>query len=69
MPRLGFQQMPRDQDTPKRDEPGEEEAHVVTGGDEHGVDRVAGRAGEVIRLEQTVALGVADDWLDGVAPP
>ena len=69
VPWLGFQQVSRDQDTPKRGEPGDEEAHVVTGGDEHGVDGVAGRAGEVITLKQTVTLGVADDRLDGVAPP
>jgi hypothetical protein len=41
----------------------------VAGGDENGVDRVTGRAGEMIALEQAVALGMADDWLNGIAAP
>ncbi len=63
---LGFEQDERDQDTPKRGDPCNQEAHVVPSSDEHGVDRVPGCTGEVVSLEQAIALGVADDRLDRV---
>jgi len=64
--RLDFQQQ-RDQGTPKRGELGDEETHVVAGGDEHGVDRIAIGVGEVVWLEQAIALGVANDRLGRVS--
>ena len=36
--RLGFQYEQRKQGTPKREEPGDQEAHFVGGGDQRGVD-------------------------------
>ena len=49
-------------------EPSEQQAEVVAGGGEHGVDRVADAAGEAIAFDQAVALEMADHRLDRVAP-
>ena len=52
----------------KNPQPGEEQADVVAGADEDGVDRVASGAGEAVSFEQAVGFGVADDRFDGAAP-
>tara|TARA_R110002110_G_C13232802_1_gene698376 strand:+ start:205 stop:351 length:147 start_codon:yes stop_codon:yes gene_type:complete len=41
----------------------------VSGGNQDGVDRVAGGAGQVIAFEQAVGLGVTNDRLDGIPSP
>ena len=53
---------------PKGSQPCDEQAHVMSGGDQDSVDGVAGRAGQVIALEQSIALSMANDRLDGIAP-
>lgn len=53
----------------KRGQPGDEQPQIVPGGDQDGIDGIAGRAREVIALEQSIALGVANDWLNGVSSP
>ena len=50
-------------------QPGDEKAQVVPGGDQDGVDGIAGSAGQVIALEQAIRLGMADDRLDGISSP
>ena len=55
----------RQQQAQKNPQPGEEEADVVAGADEDGVDRVTAGAGEAVAFEQAVGFGVADDRLDG----
>jgi hypothetical protein len=46
-----------------------EQADVVAGADQDGVDRIAFGAGEAVAFEQPVALGVADDRFNGAASP
>jgi hypothetical protein len=48
-------------------EPAGEQAHVVTGGTEAHVDRVACAACEVVSFEKPVRLHVAEDRLDGIS--
>ena len=48
-------------------EPGQDEAKVVAGGGQDQVDRVTVLAGEMITLEQAVALEMPDHRLDGAA--
>ena len=42
---------PREERTPKRGEPGDEQSHIVAGSDEKRVDRIALSAGEMVPLE------------------
>ena len=48
-------------------EPGQDQAEVVAGRRQDKVDRVAVLAGEVIALQQAVALEMPDHRLDGAA--
>ena len=57
-----------DEGTQKRDQPGDEQPQIVTGGNEERVDGVAGGAGEMIALEQAIGLGVTDNRFDSVSP-
>jgi hypothetical protein len=57
-----------DERAPKGGEPGEDSPEVVAGGGEHGVGGVALDAFEEVASHAVVALGVADDGLDGRAP-
>ncbi len=52
---------------PKDGEPCDEQAHVMAGGDQNSVDGVARGASQMIALEEAVALGAADNRLNGVA--
>jgi hypothetical protein len=56
----------QDQGT-KMPEPGQDQAKVVAGRRQDQVDRVAVFAGEVISLQQAVALEMPDHRLDGAA--
>ena len=51
----------------KKPQPVEEEAEVVSGGGEDGVDGVALGTGEVVAVHAVAVLDVADDGLDGGA--
>lgn len=41
----------------------------MPGGDQDGIDGIAGGSGEVIALEQAVGFGVADNRFDGISSP
>ena len=56
-----------EQGTQKRGQPCDEQPQIVPSCDEDGVDGIAGGTGEVIALEQAIALGVTDNRFDGVA--
>lgn len=49
----------------KKRHPVEQEAEVVSGGGEDGIDGVAGGVGEIVSLHPVPALQVADDGFDG----
>src|SRR6266851_721783 len=55
------------QGTQKRCEPAQEQAEVVAGGGQHGVDAVAVAALEIVTVHAVLGLHVADDGLDGGA--
>jgi hypothetical protein len=57
----------RDEGTPKRGEPAEEQGEVVAGGGEDGVDAVAFASFEIISVHAVLGLDMADDGLDGGA--
>jgi hypothetical protein len=56
------------QERQDRPQPGEEQADVVAGAHQDGVDGVASCTGEAIAFKQAVAFRVSDDRLDGAAP-
>src|SRR5262249_8589370 len=49
-------------------EPAQEQAEVVAGSGEHGVDAIAIAAGEIVAAHAVILLEVADDGFDGGAP-
>ena len=57
------------QSEPQMPQPGEQEAEVVAGGGEDGVDGVAGGMGEMVAAHAVLGLEMADDGLDGGAAP
>jgi len=56
-----------EQSTQKPRQPAQQEAEVVAGGGEHGIDAVAGTALQIIAAHAVLGLGVTDDRLDGGA--
>ena len=56
-----------DEGTQKRLEPAQEQAEVIAGSREDGIDAVAVAALEVIAIHAVLGLDVADDGLDGGA--
>ena len=50
-------------------QPPEDEAEVVANGAHHGVDLVAEASFEEVSVEMAVGFTMADDRLDGGAPP
>lgn len=57
------------QGTQKFCEPSQEQAEVVAGGGEHGVDAVAVAALEMVAAHPVAVLEMADHGLDGSATP
>src|SRR2546429_6570165 len=70
MKRGGQEGVPKDQreDAQKLLEPAQEQAEVVAGSGEHGVDAIAIAAGEIVAAHAVIVLEVADDGFDGGAP-
>src|SRR5256886_17492323 len=70
MKRGGLEGVPKDQreDAQKLLEPAQEQAEVVAGSGEHGVDAIAIAAGEIVAAHAVILLEVADDGFDGGAP-
>ena len=60
---------PGEQQPQELPEPVQEEREVVSGGGQHGVDGVAVFAGEIVAVHAVLGLEMADDRLDGRAPP
>jgi hypothetical protein len=58
----------RNKGTQKPLQPAQEEAEVVAGGGEHGVDAVAVASLEIIAVHAVLGLEVVDHWLDRGAP-
>src|SRR6266513_3311553 len=50
-------------------QPAQEEAEVVAGGGEHGIDPIAVAPLQIIAAHAVLGLGMADDWFDGGSPP
>src|SRR6202040_1346629 len=50
-------------------QPAQEEAEVVAGCGEHGIDAIAVAPFEIIAAHTVLGLGMADDWFDGGSPP
>src|SRR5947208_3029307 len=55
--------------TQKPREPAQEEAEVVAGGGEHGIDAIAVAPLQIIAAHTVLGLGMTDDWFDGGSPP
>ena len=53
---------------PKNPDPLEDEAEVVSGGSEDGVDGITLGVSEVIAVHSVARLDVADDWFDSGPP-
>src|SRR6267142_5687816 len=63
----GLTEGQQQQGTQKLLEPAAEQAEVVAGGGEHGIDAVAVAAFEIIATHPMIVLEMADDRLDGGA--
>lgn len=53
----------------QKPEPFEQEAEVVAGRGENGIDGVAGAVGEIVSLHAMIGFEMSDDGFDGRSPP
>jgi superfamily I DNA/RNA helicase len=53
----------------QKTEPGQETAEIVAGGGKHGVDGIAGLAGEIVAAHSVFGFGMADDRLNCRSSP